>query len=54
MRIPPELAFALISALTDTVIAVAAKYEGISDEAMRKKIDALQPKADVLEKWLKS
>ena len=49
----PELAAMLIASTTDAIIRVSAKYEGITYEEMKAKIEVLQSKADDLENWLR-
>lgn len=53
MKIDPMAAAMIISALSDTVITIAAATVDETPEEFKKKMDALQGKADTLEEWLK-
>ena len=49
----PIIAAMILAAVKDAVITIAANSANESPEEYKKKIDALQPSADDLEKWLK-
>ena len=53
IKMDPMMAAFLIGSVTDAIVTLAAKQNGITKEEMRAKIDALQPRADELEKWLR-
>ena len=53
IKMDPMTAGLLIGVVTDAIVTVAAKQNNISKEEMWAKINALQPKADNLEKWLR-
>jgi len=50
----PMVASMLIGALSDAVITIAAKSAGEDPVEFKKKVEALQVKADDLENWLKN
>jgi len=49
----PMVAAMVISAVTDAIITVVSKVDGVDPVEFKKRVDALQVKADDLEKWLK-
>jgi len=49
----PMMAGFIIATTTDAIIKLAATQNGITEEEMRLKISALQPRADELEAWLR-
>jgi len=52
-KMDPMMAAFIIATTTDAIIKLAANQNGISEEKMKLKISALQPRADELEKWLR-
>ena len=53
MKMDPMTAFFLIGSVTDAIISYAATQNGVTVEEMKGMIDALQPRADELEAWLR-
>ena len=49
----PMTAALLIGSVSDLIITLSARANGVSIEEMKQMIDALQPKADELEAWLR-
>ena len=52
-KMDPMMAAFIIATTTDAIIKLAANQNGISEEEMKLKISALQPRADELEAWLR-
>ena len=53
IKMDPMTTAFLISAITDLIITFSARANGVSVEEMKEKISTLQPKADMLEEWLR-
>ena len=43
----------LIGAVSDLIITISANANGVSVEEVKEKISKLQPRADLLEEWLR-
>ena len=53
IKMAPMTAALLIGSVSDLIITLSARANGVSIEEMKQMIDALQPKADELEAWLR-
>jgi len=54
IKMDPMTAAFIIGSVSDLIITIAAQANGVSVEEMKEKISKLQPKADLLEEWLRS